>query len=92
MPYYGNLHLQPSFRLKDTRQWAKNKENTVTNPTPAFSKRYLAQVEAERQYVIQQIKGISNTSVTDMPTLEEAYRSVFVENRNKTPRFSQPPA
>lgn len=34
----------------------------MTQSTPAFSDRYLAQVEAERQYVVQQLQEIGSDS------------------------------
>jgi hypothetical protein len=77
----------------------------LTNSASEFSERYLAQVEAEREYVVQQLveeSGKDNilpatsgigiplaSTMAAMPTLEEAYLSVFAENKRKNPLSSR---
>lgn len=85
----------------------KNKETNVNYPTSEFSDRYLAQVEAERQYVVHQLAGVEGegedrerktpgigvpliSKLASMPTVEEAYLSVFAENRSRAYRLLNP--
>lgn len=74
--------------------------------TIGFSDRYVAQVEAERQYIVRQMEGANGkgdgqedkspgigiplaSKLASVPTVEEAYLSVFVENRSKAWRPSR---
>lgn len=67
--------------------------------TPRFSERYMAHVEAERQYVLntQQEdtpasqghaeRSQKNAGVTT-PSIEDAFRSARMENKNNNPNSS----
>lgn len=70
--------------------FSKQEENTLKTPKPAFSERYKAHVEAERQY-ISKTQEKAQTDAPQRPTpqpslasIEEAYRTVRTENRSHT--------